>query len=81
MELYKISQNKNTGWDTYSDAIVCAESEQEAQMIHPSGNKGWDGVEREYGTWTDAKNVMVEHIGTVKDGMVKGVICSSFHAG
>lgn len=81
MELYLISQEENTGYDTYSDAVVCAENEDEARMIHPSDDKDWDGKKGDYDEWTDAKNVVVEHIGTAKEGLKKGVICSSFHSG
>ena len=46
MKLYRISQEVNTGYDTYSDAIVCAENEEEARKTHPS----------EYTThWRDGK--------------------------
>ena len=31
MELFKISQNVNNGYDTYSSAIVCAKDKNEAQ--------------------------------------------------
>jgi len=37
MKIYKISQNINLGYDTYSDAIVIAENEEEAKKIHPNG--------------------------------------------
>lgn len=36
MKLYKISQNINNGYDTYDSAVVCAENEDEARLIHPS---------------------------------------------
>lgn len=36
MKLYKISQDINDDYDTYSDAVVCAEDEGEAARIHPS---------------------------------------------
>lgn len=35
MKLWKISQTTNDGYDTYSDAIVAAESAREARLIHP----------------------------------------------
>lgn len=37
MRLYKISQNVNNDYGTYSDAVVCASNEDEAKRIHPSG--------------------------------------------
>ena len=50
MNLYLISQDINTGYDTYDSAIVAAESEQAAREIHPSGfvthvtNNKWMGT-------------------------------------
>jgi hypothetical protein len=43
MNLYKISQNANDDWDTYDSAVVAAESESEAKLIHPSewGEAEW----------------------------------------
>jgi hypothetical protein len=36
MKLYKLSQSLNNNYDTYGSAVVCAESEEEARLIHPS---------------------------------------------
>ncbi len=36
MNLYKLSQNINNGYDTYDSCIVAAETEEEAREIHPS---------------------------------------------
>ena len=85
MKLYLISQTDNDGWDTYSDAVVAARSEDEARTIHPNGetrlpipdSEGW-----RYSSWvTDPSRVTVELIGTATPGTKVGVICSSFHAG
>ena len=35
LKIFKISQNVNTEYDTFSDAIVIAESEEDAKRIHP----------------------------------------------
>jgi|688.fasta_scaffold01636_6 hypothetical protein len=35
MKLYKISQEENRDYDTYDSAVVIAESEDEARLIHP----------------------------------------------
>lgn len=37
MNLYKISQDVNDGWDTFDSAIVAAKSEEDARNIHPDG--------------------------------------------
>jgi hypothetical protein len=80
MKLYRISQNVNNGYDTYDSAVVAAETEEEAKMIHPSGNE-WDGKELGYDSWCSAEKVKVEYIGEAKEGTLKGIIVSSFNAG
>lgn len=35
MNIYRISLNENTGYNTYDSAIVVANSEDEARKIHP----------------------------------------------
>ena len=40
MKLYKISQDTNTGYDTFRSAVVVANSAEEAQNIHPAGGSG-----------------------------------------
>ena len=37
MKLFLISQNENSGYDTYDSAVVCAESEEDAKKICPGG--------------------------------------------
>jgi hypothetical protein len=50
MNLYKLSQNINEGYDTYDSCVVCAKNENEARMIHPSrfvthyDDKNWFGT-------------------------------------
>jgi len=83
--LYKISQDVNNNYDTYSDAIVAAESHDEAQMIHPSGEK-WDNEwwtkDETFSCWAKRLDqVKVELIGIAANHITKGVICASFHAG
>lgn len=38
-KLYHISQTINNDYDTYSDAVVCAESIEKARRINPGGDK------------------------------------------
>lgn len=35
MKIFKISQTINTGYDTFSDAVVIAKDENSAKRIHP----------------------------------------------
>lgn len=63
MNLYKISQNKNTDYEVYYSAVVAAESEEEATML----------------LWVkDPKDVSCELIGLAKAGTPKSVICADF---
>jgi hypothetical protein len=73
-KLYKIWQIKNTDYDTYDSAIVCAETEEEARNIEV-------GSVDEYGTWVRPEDVHVEEIGIAKDNLKKGIILASFNAG
>lgn len=81
MKLYHISQNVNTGYDTYSDAVVSAESEEVARGIHPSEYA--KSLEDWGSDWAcDPKDVDVEYIGEAAPNITtRGVICASYHAG
>lgn len=81
MKLYKISQLVNTGYDTFSSAVVAAKDKKAAQNTHPNGRLDWNGKESLYGEWASAEDVKVELIGTAVEGTKAGVICASFHAG
>lgn len=79
MKLWFISQTKNNDYDTYDSAVVAAESEADAKMIHPSN--GRDIRTENFPTWvSDPADVQCEYIGEAKDGTQKGVICASFNA-
>lgn len=57
LKLYKISQTVNTGYATFDSAVVVAESETDASLVHPDGiGAKWDGKkwksERTTGMWT-----------------------------
>ena len=82
MKLWLISQDTNNDYDTYDSAVVAAETEAEAKMMHPS--EGEDiGPEQSFAyTWVSyPAEVRCEYIGEAKDGTQKGVICASFNAG
>jgi hypothetical protein len=73
MKLWLISQEVNNGYDTYSDAVVVAETLEEARNMHPSEYGGLD-------TWAPPTQVKVVELGEAKEG-IAGVICASYHAG
>ncbi len=78
--LWKIEQNVNNDWDTYSDAVVVAKSAVKARNIHPSGNSFKDEIFEH--TWTEPKNVTATKIGIADPSVKEGtVVCASFHAG
>lgn len=87
MNLYLISQDYNPGWDTFDSAVVAANNEGEAKLIHPHKVDNWDGKENSqstgsiFRTWVDAEDVEVQLIGIAKEGTEKGVILASFNAG
>ncbi len=84
MKLYHISQNQNNEYDTFSDLVVAAESEEEAKSIHP-GQAPWRENPWQEGTsyWCKSPDqVKAEYIGEAASHIKKGsIICSSFHAG
>ena len=73
-KLYWIWQNKNTDYDTYDGAIVCAENEEEARNTDL-------GSFEEYGSWVKPEDVHVEEIGIANDNIKKGIVLDSFNAG
>jgi hypothetical protein len=82
MKLYLLSQNQNTGYDTYSDLVVCAKDEEEARHIHPSQYKDNPWADYSYSTWCMCpEDVDVEYIGEASEHLKKGIVCASFHAG
>jgi hypothetical protein len=92
MKLFKVWQTVNDDYDTYDSMIVCAESWEDAIMIHPDNflhwdqsKNGWfnDGRNRivEDDEWTNPENVYVVYIGEAENGTEKGVILASFNAG
>lgn len=80
--LFKISQDVNNDYDTYSDAIVCAASVEDARLIHPDGypidSQRYDII----GTWANSKDVKVELVGVADESIeLNTIVCASFHAG
>lgn len=43
LNLYLLEQTESRGYDTYPDAVVRAESEEQARFMHPDGTCAWDG--------------------------------------
>lgn len=92
MNIYRISQTANRGYDTYDSAVVIAEDHEQARLINPAYNEfnadiyslfmdeeGW--AERWSGWAHSPEDVLVEYIGTAAPGSKVGVVCASFNAG
>lgn len=75
--MYKISQTENCGYDTYDEAVVCAESANEAQNMLPNEDMNTYDIEE---AWTSTEFVKVELIGESYINH-KGVIVSSYRGG
>ena len=81
MKLYLLSQNDNTGYDTYDSCVVCAENEEDAKTIAPDGSVYSEPV-RNYPDWASSKGtIRCEEIGEANGSQVRGVIVASFNAG
>ncbi len=91
MNMYLVSQEVNDGYDTYDSAVVSAESEADARIIHPSDYLWHDGawqrqdIKGEWykewgaGTWAEPDAVTVRRIGRSTEP--RGVVLASFNAG
>ncbi len=91
MNLYLITQEQNTGWDSYDSAVVCAPDEETARHMHPSGSqtegydrplKLWWEAKYPHGSWArDLEAVAVKLIGEAAADVAEGIVCASFNAG
>ncbi len=92
MNIYRITQDLNDGYDTYDAAVIVAATEEQARVTHPAGDCVWKENTGEWvehreggqdwiskGEWTEPKNVKVELIGETP-GTTPGVILASFNA-
>jgi hypothetical protein len=92
MKLWLISQSKVAGYDSYDSAVVAAETQEAAQLMHPGGyvwrDCGWGlqltsgtwHIDNSFGDWPAFNDVTATLIGDAAEG-VTGVICASFNAG
>ena len=80
MNLYLISANEPSSYNTYDSAIVAAESEAIAKTIHPDGTIISEDKYDKY-TWTSPSNVEVSYLGIAKESIRQQVILASFNAG
>lgn len=76
MNLYLISQDVNTTWDTYESAVVAAEAGDDARLIHPMGRE-IPYPEYESTGWAHPEDVTATFIGVAVEGTKRGVILAS----
>ena len=86
MNIYLIEQEENSGWDTFSSAVVIAESEDEARLIHPGQDnpefEGTKDIRCELWGWTSPEHVKVSLLGRLEiPALGRKVLCASYHAG
>lgn len=77
LKLWLISQEENTGWDTYDSAVVAAETTEKARLINPDGE--WSTYSASWCSSPD--KVHVEYLGIATEGVEPGIVLSSFNAG
>lgn len=77
VNLYKIFRDGDVGYDEYDEAIVAAESEDQARNTPPGHVYGDERVSG----WCPVSEVKVALVGIAIEGTEPGVICASFNAG
>ncbi|MFA5129243.1 MAG: hypothetical protein WC445_04820 [Patescibacteria group bacterium] len=86
LKLFKLTQTKNRGYDTYDSFVVCASDKKTARHYNPETGKFdlpevFTGDDYGYSGWCGAIYVEVQEIGLANDGIKEGFIIGSFHAG
>lgn len=80
MKLYLLSRKGNIDYDTYYSCVVCAENEDDAKTIHPSGDVFKEN--EPYCSWVKkTSSIVCEEIGEANVSQKRGVIIASFNAG
>ncbi len=82
MNIYKLSQQENCGWDTFDSIVVCANSPEDAKNINPHGKSFDSDSSIPYNDWAKSKEaIKCELIGKANKDVERGVILASFNAG
>jgi hypothetical protein len=90
MKLWLISQDANSGYETYDSAVVAAPDADTARLIHPGGGERWHpdrgwvynmGHDGHGWGWTTPDRVAVRLVGEALPEIAEGVVCASFNAG
>jgi hypothetical protein len=91
--LWKLSQDVNNGYDTYSDAVVVSSNLDAAKLIHPSvcrstglmmyhyveGKWLFKDTDSEEGDacWADPKDIQITCVGEASDWLGEGAVVCS----
>ena len=96
MNLYLITQDVNTNYDTFDSAVVVASCEDDARLIHPSplysrvkrkfietesGRSSLEIILLALECWCSYSDVKVKLIGEAIGQKAGSVICASYNAG
>ena len=81
MNVYLLTQNKVTGYDTYDSMVVVAATEEAARKMDPRGGNVFtnDWICEAWPNNSD--DVVCLFVGVADDSMSSGVLCASFNAG
>lgn len=82
MNLYLVTQSKNTEYDTYDSFVVAAPNARVARHTYPNPKNKWvkGAWASDYSAWVLPKYLKVKKIGTTNLKKVR-VILFSFNAG
>lgn len=84
MNLYLLTQDSTTDYDTYDSIIVAARTSARAKLILPNPSLKWEEAETKPHTWPWASapdKVEVKYIGKASPVLNAGVVLASFNAG
>ena len=86
MKLFLISQEQNSGYNTYDSAVVAAPDEDTASKINPGSSMHGQPALMDWSAfiddWCDREDqVVVKYLGKAAPGITLGCICASFNAG
>ncbi len=77
MKLWLVRRTDPIGYDEWDAVVVAAETQDDAQYIHPSP---YLKVFSQHYGWAKAETLSVEYLGTT-DRKIEGVVLASFNAG
>jgi hypothetical protein len=79
VKIYMISANANDVPEKkYSQAVVVAETEEDARRTHPDGQSVVAHEMDVFGIWVSLEHVRTEYLGEAKAGTKAGVVLASY---